>query len=104
MGTPVTRTGGVGSTPTPANPPTTGPGTQPSTPAATATVPGMYGWKEGEVTSEMRRLGLVARITYESTPDKCYAIRQTPSGGTVLPTGSPVDIVIARPTGTCKEV
>ena len=64
----------------------------------------MYGWKENEVVSEMRRLGLVERISYRWTTDKCYAIEQTPSGGTVVPVGSNVDVVIARPTGNCKEV
>ncbi len=89
---------------TPAGTVSPSPKTQPSTPPATATVPILYGWKEAEVKSEMTRLGLVARITYRFTPNKCYAIEQTPSGGTVVPTGSTVDVVIARATDTCEEV
>jgi len=77
---------------------------KPSTPPATAKVPILYGWSETEVKSEMTRLGLVAHITYRFTPDKCYAIEQSPSGGTVLPTGSTVEVVIARATGNCEEV
>lgn len=64
----------------------------------------MYGWKENEVVSEMRRLGLVEHFTYVWRPDQGYAIEQTPAGGTVVATGSRVDVTIARPTGQCKEV
>ena len=64
----------------------------------------MYGWKENEVKSEMARLGLVERIRYEWTPDKCYVIEQTPPGGTTVPLGSTVNVVIARATGQCLEV
>jgi beta-lactam-binding protein with PASTA domain len=64
----------------------------------------MYGWKENEVMAEVRRLGLVEQITYRRTPDQCYAIEQSPPGGTVVPKGSTVDVVIARATGICKEV
>ncbi|GIH07730.1 hypothetical protein Rhe02_57970 [Rhizocola hellebori] len=89
---------------TPAGTTPTGPTAKQSTPAATAKVPILYGWKESEVTSEMTRLGLVARITYRWTPDKCYAIEQSPPGGTVLSTGSTVEVVIAKATGICQEV
>ena len=54
--------------------------------------------------AEVRRLGLVEQITYRRTPDQCYAIEQSPPGGTVVPRGSTVDVVIARATGICKEV
>jgi len=93
---------GAASTAKPANPLPTSP--QPSTSPTTARVPVMYGWKENEVKSEMARLGLVERIRYEWTPDKCYVIEQTPPGGTTVALGSTVNVVIARATGQCLEV
>ncbi len=89
---------------TPAGTTAASPQAQQSTTSATATVPILYGWRESEVTSEMTRLGLVARIRYRATPDKCYAIEQSPPGGTVLATGSTVEVVIATATGICKQV
>jgi hypothetical protein len=89
---------------TPAGTTATSPQAQQSTPPTTATMPILYGWRESEVTSEMTRLGLTAHITYRATPDKCYAIEQTPPGGTVLPRGSTVEVVIATATGICKQV
>lgn len=104
-GTPTagTRTTAPGM-PAQANPAPASPGVQQSTPATTATVPAMYGWKEAEVESEMTRLGLVARIERRSTQEQCYVIEQSPPGGTVVPRGSTVDVVIAIARGICKEV
>jgi beta-lactam-binding protein with PASTA domain len=64
----------------------------------------MYGWKENEVRAEMTRLNLTVSITYRSTSDQCYAIEQTPAGGTVVQAGSAVAVVIARARDICKEV
>lgn len=87
-----------------ANPARTTPGAASSPPPATATVPNMYGWTENEMKSEITRLGLLHHITYEWTPDQCYVIRHTPTSGTVVPTGSTVNVVIAKATGICKQV
>lgn len=80
------------------------PAAQQSPATTTRTVPGMYGWREVEVVAELKRLGLIGTITYRATPDQCYAIEQTPAGGTVVAAGSTVDVVIATATDQCKEV
>ncbi|GAB4057952.1 serine/threonine-protein kinase [Catellatospora paridis] len=80
------------------------PAASPQPQSTTRTVPGMFGWREVEVTEAMRRLGLAADITYRSTPDKCHVLEQTPAGGTVVSAGSTVKIVIATATGICKIV
>jgi beta-lactam-binding protein with PASTA domain len=63
----------------------------------------MYGWPEAEVTAQLKRLGLVAHITYQTTSDKCYVISQSPAGHIVVAAGSGVDIVVATATGVCKR-
>ncbi|MBB5867591.1 serine/threonine-protein kinase [Allocatelliglobosispora scoriae] len=83
---------------------TASPTAEPSPLPAKRMVPGMYGWREVEVRAEMKRLELVARIEYRSTFDKCYVIDQSPPGGTVVPAGSTVDVVIATATGICIVV
>ncbi|MEV4413063.1 serine/threonine-protein kinase [Catellatospora sp. NPDC049609] len=87
-----------------ANPAATSPAAPASPAASTRKVPGMYGWREVEVTAELKRLGLIGRITYRATPDQCYAIEQTPAGGTVVAPGTTVDVVIATATDICKQV
>ncbi|MBV1852893.1 serine/threonine-protein kinase [Catellatospora tritici] len=90
--------------PAPGNPTGTSPSAPSPSPNSTArTVPGMYSWTESEVRSELTRLGLDPRITYEMTLDQCYAIRQSPAGGTVVRVGDPVDVVVAKALGTCKQ-
>ncbi|WP_144119094.1 serine/threonine-protein kinase [Catellatospora sichuanensis] len=102
--------GGAEPSDAPSNPPAPDPAA-PASPAASPspqstarTVPAMYGWREVEVTAELKRLGLVADISYRATPDKCHVLEQTPVGGTVLAAGSTVEIVIATATGVCKVV
>ncbi len=91
--------------PTGAAPPTAAGAAGPTSAAATTrTVPAMYGWRESEVRAEMDRLGLVTHVTYRATPDKCYAIEQSPTGGTVVAAGATIDVVIATATGICKQV
>jgi serine/threonine-protein kinase len=91
-----------GSHPSPAAP---GNPAAPQSPATTTrTVPGMYGGREVEVVAELKRLGLIGTITYRATPDQCYAIEQSPAGGTVVAAGSAVDVVIATATDQCKQV
>ncbi|WP_155371537.1 protein kinase domain-containing protein [Catellatospora vulcania] len=88
--------------PGPADP--ASPAASPSPQSTTRTVPGMFGWREVEVTEAMQRLGLVAHIEYRSTPDKCHVLEQTPAGGSVVAAGSTVEVVIATATGVCKVV
>ncbi|BCJ73489.1 hypothetical protein CS0771_30330 [Catellatospora sp. IY07-71] len=91
-----------GARPSPAAP--SSPAAPQSPATATRTVPGMYGWREVEVVAELKRLGLIGTITYRATPDQCYAIEQSPAGGTVVAAGSTVDVVIATATDQCKQV
>ncbi|MDI1462608.1 serine/threonine-protein kinase [Catellatospora sp. KI3] len=87
---------------TPGNPAGTSP--TPPRPSPTAhPVPKMLGWPEDNVRSEMTRLGFIVQIKYQTTLDDCSVLAQTPDGGTVLAVGSPVDVVIGKPLGVCKQ-
>jgi serine/threonine-protein kinase len=97
------RAPGTGRSPQPGNPPATSPSAAPSPASTKRTVPNMYSWTEAEARSEMNRLGLVADITYKPVANRCSVVEQTPTGGTVVETGSTVDIVVAKSIGPCEH-
>lgn len=88
------------SSPEPAE--TANPAGSPSPQSTNRTVPGMFSWREVEVKEAVERLGLLVNIEYRSTLDQCHVLEQSPAGGTVVPVGSTVDVVIGKPTGVCK--
>jgi beta-lactam-binding protein with PASTA domain len=64
----------------------------------------MYGMGEFEAAAELRANNLNPAVNHVYTDNQCYVIGQNPNGGTVLPVGSTVTIIVAVARGYCEVV